>query len=262
MGHHVAVSLSFEVRPASSPLIDCVWRTSSGTGGRLTSVASAHWHVVVGRIDGRVEVSVHGPESTFLDTTMPPLASWIGIRFRLGTVPSGLAISRIVDGGVTLPDGFTGTFRWHGTSWQLPTYDDAECLVQRWEREDLIGRDPIVEEVLRGARPELSLRTVQRRFVSTTGLPHRAVRQIELARLAAVRLRDGAAPAEVTYELGYYDQAHLTRSLRRYLGSTPATLANPDRTGQLSLLYKTDEATGPSLGFDDTRDRQSRSDAA
>ena len=75
----------------------------------------------------------------------------------------------------------------------------------------------------------MSLRTLQRRFYLATGLARRTVRQIEQARRAAVRLREGATPADVTHELGYYDQPHLTRSMRRYLGRTPAELARPGR---------------------------------
>jgi AraC-like DNA-binding protein len=94
------------------------------------------------------------------------------------------------------------------------------------------------------------LRTLQRRFHAATGLTRRAVRQIERARLAGVRLREGATPAEVTHELGYYDQPHLTRSLRRVLGQTPAELADPSRDEQLSLLYKTDAAGSPAVPFE------------
>jgi hypothetical protein len=36
---------------------------------------------------------------------------------------------------------------------------------------------------------------------------------------------------------GYYDQAHLTRSLTRLIGQTPARIRRHE--AQLSLLYKT-----------------------
>ena len=43
------------------------------------------------------------------------------------------------------------------------------------------------------------------------------------------------AKADVAYEAGYYDQAHLTRSLQRFIGQTPAGIARGEQ--QLSLLY-------------------------
>jgi len=41
----------------------------------------------------------------------------------------------------------------------------------------------------------------------------------------------------VVARLGYFDQAHLTRSLRRFIGETPAKVIDAQK--QLSFLYKT-----------------------
>ena len=41
------------------------------------------------------------------------------------------------------------------------------------------------------------------------------------------------------YETGYFDQPHLTRSLKRLIGQTPAELLR-DGCAQLSFLYKTE----------------------
>ena len=48
------------------------------------------------------------------------------------------------------------------------------------------------------------------------------MRQIARAREAAARLRTGEAIADVAYELGYADQSHLTRDVKRLTGYTPA----------------------------------------
>jgi AraC-like DNA-binding protein len=253
-----SVSLGFDVRPSDTPLVDCVWRALSSDVGRLVSVSSSHWHLVVGEIEGRTEVTVHGPETHATKTSLPPDATWVGIRFRLGTVLQDLAVAGLVDRNLTLPPAGHRSFRWKGTAWRLPTYENAEGLVGRLVREDLIGSEPVVDDVLRGTGAELSLRTVQRRFFAATGLTRRGVRQIERARLAGVRLREGATPAAVTRELGYYDQPHLTRSLRRLLGRTPAELADPRPDEHLSLLYTTDAAGSPAVPFERIRRPGSR----
>ncbi len=110
----------------------------------------------------------------------------------------------------------------------------------------------LVDDALQGIG-EVSLRTIQRRFYLATGQPRRAVRQIERARRAAVRLREGVTAADVTQELGYHDQPHLTRSVRRYLGRTPAHLAHRQRDEALSLLYKTDAVVSSTLTIDRLR---------
>lgn len=244
------MSLEFDVRPSDAPLVDCVWRCRSSDVDQLVSVSSSHWHLVVGEIDGLTEVTLHGPETGATKAQVPPDATWVGIRFRLGTVLQDLSVASLVGRSLTLPPAGHRSFWWKGTGWRVPTYDDVEGLVERLVREDLIGSEPVVDDVLWGTSAPLSLRTTQRRFRAATGLTRRAVRQIERARLAAVRLREGATPAQVTHELGYYDQPHLTRSLRRFLGQTPAELADPRRGEQLSLLYKTNAAGSPTLPFE------------
>jgi Helix-turn-helix domain len=242
-----SVALWFDVRSSDTPLVDCVWRCRSSDVGQLVSVSSSHWHLVVGEIAGLTEVTVHGPETRATKGTLPPDATWVGIRFQLGAVLQDLSVAGLVDRSLTLPPACHRSFWWKGTAWGLPTYDNAEGLVERLVREDLIGSEPVVGDALGGTSAELSLRTIQRRFHAATGLTRRAVRQIERARRAGVRLREGATPAEVTHELGYYDQPHVTRSLRRFLGQTPAELADPGSDEQLSLLYKTDASGTPTL---------------
>ena len=248
------MALEFDVRPSDAALVDCVWRGRSTGVGTFNSVASSHWHLVVSEIGGQVDVSVHGPESGPVATSLPPEGSWVGIRFRLGVMLQDLPIPNLVDDGIVLPGASHRSFWWQGGTWERPTYDNAEGLVARLAREDLIGREPLVDDALQGGAGAVSLRTLQRRFYVATGLARRTVRQIEQARRAAVRLREGATPADVTHELGYYDQPHLTRSVRRYLGRTPAELASPRREEQLSLLYKTDAAGAPTLTIDRIRD--------
>jgi AraC-like DNA-binding protein len=42
-------------------------------------------------------------------------------------------------------------------------------------------------------------------------------------------LREGMTIAEVIDRVGYYDQAHLTRALRRFVGQTPGRIARESR---------------------------------
>jgi methylphosphotriester-DNA--protein-cysteine methyltransferase len=58
-----------------------------------------------------------------------------------------------------------------------------------------VVRDPLLAEVLRGDRPAVSGRTVERRFRAATGLRQGDVRQIERARTAAQRFRRTAGAA-------------------------------------------------------------------
>jgi len=71
-------------------------------------------------------------------------------------------------------------------------------------------------------------------------MTHGAHRRIERARHAATLLQRGVSIRDTVHQAGYFDQAHLTRSLRRLIGETPAQLRK--RATQLSFLYKTSSA--------------------
>jgi AraC-like DNA-binding protein len=62
--------------------------------------------------------------------------------------------------------------------------------------------------------------------VQATGLTYGTIVQIERAREAVTVLKRGASIADAIYQVGYYDQPHLTRSLKRFVGKTPAQIAH------------------------------------
>jgi AraC-like DNA-binding protein len=65
---------------------------------------------------------------------------------------------------------------------------------------------------------------VRHRFLRATGVSQNHIYQIERAQRAAALLQQGVSILDTVYELGYYDQPHLTRSLRQWVGYTPAQL--------------------------------------
>jgi methylphosphotriester-DNA--protein-cysteine methyltransferase len=109
--------------------------------------------------------------------------------------------------------------------------------VARLRAKGILAHDPCVADALRHGAPEGSSRTQQRRCLKATGLTCTAIRQIERARRATILLREGASILDTVDRAGYYDQAHLTKSLRYRIGQTPAEIARGTR--QLSFLYKT-----------------------
>jgi AraC-like DNA-binding protein len=72
---------------------------------------------------------------------------------------------------------------------------------------------------------DMSLRTVQRRFLQATGLSPVTIRQINRAQEAMTLLQEGVSILDTVTELKYSDQAHLTRSLKQFMGQTPAQVA-------------------------------------
>ncbi len=204
--------------------MESVWTCRSEQISEMTSVASETWGLVFWEQEGRRHAAITGPESRTGTAAVPEGAGFVGIQFAVGTSLRTTAISGLVDSGVVLPDVTGRTFWFDGARRETPRPDDAEALVDRLVREGVVVRDPLVAATLRGAPPEVTERTLERRFRAATGLTRGAVRQIGRARTAALLLLSGETPGDVVAKLGYYDEPHLARALRRYVGRTAQEL--------------------------------------
>ena len=194
--------------------------------------------MVVTRHRGETTLTVRGPETKVSAIDCPADGEWTGIRFKLGTFMPQLPVAKLIDRqDVTLP-GATGRSFWlNGSAWDYPSFENAEAFVARLVLRSLVVRDSAVQAVLQGERQALSLRTAQRRFLQATGMTRGTFRQIQRARYATNLLKEGVSILDTVHEAGFFDQAHLTRSLKRLIGQTPARVVRQEE--QLSFLYKT-----------------------
>jgi helix-turn-helix protein len=216
--------LRFTTRTSDSPWVTSVWTCTSEQVTAMTSVAGVRWGLVFWEQAGRAHAGITGPETRTGTAPVPEGATFTGIEFAVGTWLRAVPTPSLVDRGIGLPDTTRRSFRLDGARWETPGPDDAEALVDRLVRAGVVVRDRLPAEVLRGHRPAVSPRTVERRFRAATGLTQGAVRQIERARAAAHRLASGDPAADVIAELGYFDEPHLARALRSYVGRTAGQL--------------------------------------
>ncbi|HZR44355.1 MAG TPA: hypothetical protein VFB12_29855 [Ktedonobacteraceae bacterium] len=90
----------------------------------------------------------------------------------------------------------TGKSFWlYGSTWEFPTYENADTFVNRLVRAGLLVRDPLVDEVMQDYLLDLSPRALQYRFRRATGLTHKTVQQIQHARQADRAWRSGVTSA-------------------------------------------------------------------
>ena len=232
---------TFEERLSDSPFVERIWQAQSERTGGFLSVAASQWEMVVSKYRGETTMTVRGPETkaTSMDVTLVG-AEFFGIIFKYGAFMPYFPVSDLVDGDVDLPDASSKSFWLNGSAWQFPNYENADTFVNRLVRESLLDCDPIIAPVLRGEPQDLSLRSVQRRFLQATGLTQSSIRQIERARYATILLQQGISILDTVEQAGYADQAHLTRALKYLIGKTPAQIINKSEPEQLSLLFKTE----------------------
>jgi AraC-like DNA-binding protein len=232
------VFLQFEDRKSASPFVERIWRCKSGTGGTFLSMAEGSIELVVTRLPGLLAVTLRGPVSKGTEVECPPNGEWLAIRFRLGTYLPRISTASLIDHqDVQLPVLAGGHFWLGDLTWEIPDYENAEVFVGRLARAGVIARSHATDAAVAGDVDWMSERSVQRHFRRVTGMTFSSFQQIQRARHAAALLTSGSSVLDATSAAGYFDQAHLTRSVKHLIGMTPARLVR--ERPQLSFSYKT-----------------------
>lgn len=219
------MNLVFEERVSDSPFVERIWRTHSERTDSFTSLATSHWELVVSKYQGNTTITVRGPETHATPAHCPEDVEFFGIQFKLGTFMPHMPVGSLVDRAVDIQAETNRSFWLHGAAWPVPDFEHADAFVERLVRRGMLAHDPVVNAVIEGQHTALSTRSVQYRFLRATGLTQRAVRQIERARIAADMIERGVSSHDTMYEAGYFDQAHMTRSLKHLVGRTPGQIA-------------------------------------
>ena len=218
------MSLIYEERLSDSPYVELITHGWTESDGSTIRPAEIHWHMVLVRVNGRVHPLVVGP------LTSSGVASWgegaeiLWIKFKLGTFMPHLPARKFLNVETILPEAANNSFWLNGSSWQFPDFENADTFVARLVRDEVLMRDPLVNAALQDRLPEMSSRTVRHRFLQATGLTQTHIRQFDRAQQAAALLRQGTSILDAVHEVGYFDQPHLTRSLKQFIGYTPAQI--------------------------------------
>lgn len=218
------MNILYEERGSDSPIIETIMQGHTLGPDTTTRPAENHWHMVFARHNGTRYSFLVGPWTSSGVVTVPENADILWIKFRLGTFMPHLPMRNLLNTETILGEGVLNSFWLNGSAWQLPDYHNAETFVDRLVRDDLLVFDPVVNSALHDRPPELSDRTVRHHFLQTTGLTQNHIRQMERAERATALLQQGTSILGTVFETGYFDQSHLTRSLKRFIGHTPAQI--------------------------------------
>ena len=218
------MSIIFEQRLSDSPYVETITRGRTAGDGTSVRPAECHWHMVLVRLAGNVRVVVVGPWTTAGVVSWTEGAELLWIKFKLGTWMPHLPAENLMDRETLLPGAARQSFWLGGSAWQFPDYENVDTFVDRLVRDDVLVRDAVVSATLQAQASETPPRTVRHRFLRTTGLTQSHIRQVDRAGRAAALLGQGVSIPDTMYDLGYFDQPHLTRSLKRFVGMTPAQI--------------------------------------
>ena len=186
------MDFAFDERSANSSFVEMVWHTRSERAGTFTSVAVSNWEMVITTFNGKTLITARGPETKASEADFPADAEYFGITFKLGSFMPHLPLKTLLDRqDATLPEASSNSFWLHGSAWELPTFENADVFVDRLIRQGIIVRDAVVEAAIQGHTPDMSIRSLQYRFLRATGLTHKTIQQIERARSVVSLLEQG-----------------------------------------------------------------------
>lgn len=218
------MSLVYEERLSDSPYVESVTRGRTLSEGSAIRPAESHWHMVFVRHPGGVLPLVVGPLTTAGVATWGEGGEILWIKFKLGVFMPQLPVKTFLNAETRLPEATAQSFWMKGSAWQIPDFENADAFADKLARGSALEHDPVVKAVLQGQAHDKADRTVRQRFLHATGFTQNHIYQLERAQRAMALLRQGKSILDTVEEAGYFDQPHLTRALKRWVGHTPAQL--------------------------------------
>ena len=240
------MSLSFEERLSDSPYIEKVthgWTTGEGSTIRPAEV---NWHMVLTRHSAGMQFLVVGPLGASGLVHWGGEAEILWIKFKLGTFMPHLPGREILDSETPLPEASSRSFWLKGSAWPFPDYENTDTFVEKLVRAEILTYDPLVRATLQGHPQDIAPRTVRHHFLRATGLTQGHIVQFQRAQRAVQLLRQKGSILDTVHAAGYFDQPHLTRSLKQFIGYTPAQILRMSEPEFCRLVQDKD----PQLEYD------------
>lgn len=178
--------------------------------------------IIFVKSDSSAEVILRGPETKPRSQILLPGYTWIGIRLQPGVLLKNFPIQQLTDSFRMLQTDSNGQFEFEGTLLQSPSFNNADQLIIQMHDLGYISGKALNSQEFPLQR--MSSKSYSRFVKRSTGLPPYKLYQLQRITEALRLLREGIPVATVASELGFADQAHLTRATNQFLGHTPKEL--------------------------------------
>lgn len=218
------MSFTYEDKQIDSQSIDKIWHTITISDGIYTANLDGNWDIIITKGPHFVSVSVNGIGKEAVSVPYVAGIESIGIALKPGVFLRDHKGKDIVDSQHVLVEGDVsfvdiGSFRF-----SIPNFDSAEAFIIELAASGVLLTDEIVASLKSQNTKLASKRTMRRHVSETTGLTPHFLNQIERAKYAANLLQQGTSIAQVALDAGYSDQSHMTKSVKKIMGVTPAQL--------------------------------------
>lgn len=214
--------LYWKERNSELEAIDSVWTGIASEITPRTVLADPCTSIILVKGGDSSEVIFRGPETQPRSDILLPGYTWIGIRLKPGVRLKNFPTQQFTDKFRTWPANCNGQFEFEGTLLQFPDFKSVEKLIQQMYDLGYLSGTPLNSQVEQ--RQGMSAKSYSRYIKRSTGLSPYKLRQLQRMAEALRLLRQGTPAITVASQLGFADQAHLTRAAKQFLGHTPKEL--------------------------------------
>ncbi len=225
------MSIIHEQRLSDSPYVEAVTHGWTMSKGSTIRPAESNWHMVFVKEHGRSHSLVVGPLTTAGVASWGDDAEILWVKFKLGVFMPHLPVRELLDSEKSLPEAAGKSFWLKSAAWELPDFENVDTFVNRLMRDEILVLDPVVDAMLQDQLPDVPSRTMRHHFLRATGLTRSRISQMRQAQQATALLQQGVSILDTVHEVGYFDQPHLTRALKQFVGYTPAQIAQLNQSG-------------------------------
>lgn len=221
------MALVFQSRASDSPFVHQIGSLHASSDGLFTAVPDGSWGLVIFRRARETNIYLTGCTTRPIPVRVEAGEEILSVSFKPSAYSPRLSAGDLLDNAVLLTPADARSVWWNAQErLELPTFDNVEDFVAALVKREHLAVNAAVAAVIKGnSPPSMSMRTLQRHFLKTTGMTHNYWQQIQRAQHAAGALRSGKSPAQVAFDAGYVDQSHMTRWLKHLIGRTPGEIA-------------------------------------
>jgi AraC-like DNA-binding protein len=211
-------------RSSSHPWIDTVWQTVCLSDGIYKATPDGSWDLILSVApDGQASVFLSGQATAPVEVPYSAGEHSVVISFAAHVYLKQDKEVR-TEAAIRLLPVQGNNFFLDGIELPLPTFSNAEELVDKMTENNLLQSDDVVARAFTSRPKPASKRSVQQHFKKTTGITQKDFQLIRRAQDAVRRLKAGESAAEVAADLGYTDQPHMIKSIKKIMGHLPSDL--------------------------------------
>ncbi len=217
-------SFKGQQRKSDSPYVENVWEGTAQRSGMHLTAADAAIDLVCLKRNGVTRLLLSGPTSKVYAEPFDAGDESLTIRLRTGIYLPLANARKLIDAETFLPSAGSGRFWLHGYSFAFPGFDNVETFIEHLARMGLLSQNVPLDNALQNRISPVTIRTMQRHSLATTGLTMNRIRQIKRAETARSLLSDDDSLIRIAYDVGYSNPAHMTNAFKYFFGQTPSAL--------------------------------------